>query len=134
MNAIGTRPLCALACCGALFAGSASAMDVSINWAGTVGDPLMDLEVDRFRYDLNLKLPAGRRDGNVAKARRDCGDCVPATAFQMSSDDRLDQRLRYGYRKLGEDMAARLWDNPRGKRIQFDIEGRPGLGLVIPFH
>lgn len=133
MNVIRHRALCALVCCGTLYAGSAVAIDVSINWAGTVGDPLMDLEVDRFRYDLNLKLPASRRDGNVAKARQDCGDCVPATAFQMSSEERLDQRLRYGYRKLGEDLAARLWDNPRGKRVQFDIEGRPGLGLAIPF-
>lgn len=127
------RSLCTLACLGSLCAGPASAVDVSINWASTVGDPLMDLEVDRFRYDLNLRLPAARRDGNVSKAKSTCGDCRPATAFQMSSDDRLDQRLRYGYRKLGEDLAARMWDNPRGRRVRFDIEGRPGLGLEVPF-
>lgn len=130
---VTTRPLCTLACLGALFASPAVAMDVSINWASTVGDPLMDLEVDRFRYDLNLRLPAARREGRVSRAKNACGDCTPATAFQMSSDERLDQRLRYGYRKLGEDLAARLWDNPRGRRVLFDIEGRPGLGLEVPF-
>lgn len=128
-----TRPLCTLACLGALCAAPVSAMEVSINWASTVGDPLMDLEVDRFRYDLNLRLPAARRDGKVSQAKSACGDCRPATAFQMSAEARLDQRLRYGYRKLGEDMAARLWDNPRGRRVLFDIEGRPGLGLEVPF-
>lgn len=49
-------------------------------------------------------------------------------------DDRFDRRLRSGYRQLGERLASRLWDDPAGRRVKFDIEGRPGIGLEIPFN
>lgn len=58
-------------------------------------------------------------------------------ALESSSDaqrsERLDVQLRAGYRRLGENLAAKLWDDPAGRRIRFDIDGRPGLGLEIPF-
>lgn len=51
----------------------------------------------------------------------------------VEDTDRLDRRLRSNYRQLGERLASKLWDDPAGRRVKFDIEGRPGIGLEIPF-
>ena len=104
----------------------------SVNWSGTVGDPITELQSNQFRYDLDPRLPAAHRQGGKAASSLDCMGCGPSTAFQLSADERLEQRLRHSYRKFGEDLAARMWSSPNGRRVRFDVAGRPGLGLEIP--
>lgn len=104
----------------------------SVNWRNTVGEPIAALQQDRFEYDLDLR-PVLELDARVAAKRRDdCLECAPTGALRLDADERLDQRLRHTYRKLGEDLAARLWDDPKGRRVRFDVAGRPGIGLQIP--
>ena len=98
----------------------------SINWTSTVGPQPAALVDDGFRY-IAEDTPDARKQACELECRP-----LPA-GLTLSAEQRLDQRLRYGYRKLGEDLAARLWDDPRGRRIRFDVAGRPGLGLEIPF-
>jgi hypothetical protein len=33
---------------------------------------------------------------------------------------------------MGENLAKKVFDDPRGKRIVFDVEGKPGVGVEIP--
>jgi hypothetical protein len=40
--------------------------------------------------------------------------------------------LRRGYRRMGENLARKVWDEPKGKRIVFDVAGKPGVGVEIP--
>jgi hypothetical protein len=109
-------------------ASAGAAWGSSVNWESTVGEPIADMEHERFRYELDLR-PTDRRS---AQKNAKCLLCEPASTWQLDDQERLDQRLRYTYRKLGEDLAARLWDDPKGRRVRFDVSGRPGLGLVIP--
>lgn len=108
-----------------LFALCGHTLAESVNWTSTVGEPIAALEQKRFRYDLDLRTSA-------RKSAPDCAHCPAVTAFQLDAEQRLEQRLQHTYRRLGEDLAARLWDDPRGRRIRFDVDGRPGLGLLIP--
>lgn len=97
------------------------------NFAHTVGGDVASLakqqHVDRHS--------AGARS-LVQTAAAECEICAAPTPLQWRQEHSLDQRLRSQYRQLGEQLAAKLWDDPRGRRIKFDIEGRPGLGLEIP--
>ena len=44
----------------------------------------------------------------------------------------LARDLKRGYRRMGEHLADKVFDEPRGKRVVFDVDGHPGVGLEIP--
>ena len=54
----------------------------------------------------------------------------PQLRFQKQGH--LARDIKRGYRNMGKNLARRVFDDPKGKRIVFDIEGRPGVGLEIP--
>jgi hypothetical protein len=60
----------------------------------------------------------------------DATDGTPS--FKFKKQGHLARDIRRGYRAMGERLAGRVFDEPRGKRIVFDIEGKPGVGLEIP--
>lgn len=98
------------------------------NFEQTVGSALADMA--QVNADLAGSERAPPRRGKQAVS---CELCEPALPLALRDDNRLDQRLRSQYRQMGESLAARLWDDPKGRRVKFDIEGKPGIGLEIPF-
>ena len=40
--------------------------------------------------------------------------------------------LRNGYREMCNRVSAKIWDEPNGKRVRFDVAGKPGFGVEIP--
>jgi hypothetical protein len=36
------------------------------------------------------------------------------------------------YNDMCNRVSGRIWDDPNGKRIRFDIAGKPGLAVEIP--
>jgi len=40
--------------------------------------------------------------------------------------------LNRSYREICDRVSAKLWDEPNGKRVRFDVAGKPGLGVEIP--
>lgn len=40
--------------------------------------------------------------------------------------------LNRGYREMCDRVSAKIWDDPNGKRIRFDVAGKPGVGIEIP--
>jgi hypothetical protein len=54
----------------------------------------------------------------------------PQLRFKKRSS--LDRDIKRGYRNMGENLAKKVFDDPRGKRIVFDVEGKPGVGVEIP--
>ena len=60
---------------------------------------------------------------------------APQAGFpELKFDKRshLARDIKRGYRRMGERVAGRLFDEPRGKRVVFDVAGRPGVGIEIP--
>jgi hypothetical protein len=37
-----------------------------------------------------------------------------------------------GYRKICDNVSRKIWDDPNGKRIRFDVAGKPGIAFEIP--
>jgi hypothetical protein len=56
----------------------------------------------------------------------------PVLQFQKRGP--IVRDLRRGYRAMGENLAHKVWDEPKGKRIVFDVAGKPGVGIEIPLH
>jgi hypothetical protein len=60
---------------------------------------------------------------------------APAAGYpqlRFKKQGHLARDIKRGYRNMGENLARKVFDDPRGKRVVFDIEGKPGVGLEIP--
>ena len=114
-------------CAGSMLLAAGAADAGNGNFERTVGSDVAHLA------EVHADLSAQQRIAPAAKRMLDCELCEPVSPLVMREDRRLDQRLQSQYRQLGESLAARLWDDPKGRRVKFDIQGKPGLGLVIPF-
>jgi hypothetical protein len=80
---------------------------------------------------LSVGLLTGLEDSDtVATTLPTAG--YPQLRFKKRSS--LDRDIKRGYRNMGENLARKVFDEPRGKRIVFDIQGKPGVGLEIPLH
>jgi hypothetical protein len=78
---------------------------------------------------LSVGLLTGLEDSDtVATTLPTAG--YPQLRFKKRSS--LDRDIKRGYRNMGENLAKKVFDDPRGKRIVFDVEGKPGVGLEIP--
>lgn len=44
----------------------------------------------------------------------------------------LGRDLGRGYRNMCDNVSRRVWDDPNGRRVKFDVAGKPGVAFVIP--
>ena len=40
--------------------------------------------------------------------------------------------IQSSYREMCNRVSAKIWDEPNGKRVRFDVAGKPGFGVEIP--
>ncbi len=63
---------------------------------------------------------------------------TPAAAGADEATFRFERRgsagreLSQGYKAMCQRAAEKLWDEPNGKRVKFDIAGKPGVAIEIP--
>ena len=67
--------------------------------------------------DIDATLPTEPNDG------------YPELRFKKQTH--LARDIKRGYRNMGEKLARKAFDDPRGKRIVFDVDGRVGVGIEI---
>lgn len=79
--------------------------------------------------DLGVGLVTGL-DPADATVPNSPANGYPVLPFQKRGH--LARDIKRGYRNMGENLARRVWEDPKGKRIVFDVEGRPGVGVEIP--
>ena len=51
--------------------------------------------------------------------------------LEFKKQGHLGRDIKRSYRNMGENLARRVFDDPKGKRIVFDVAGKPGIGLEI---
>lgn len=63
---------------------------------------------------------------------------APAATGPEGASFRFERRgsagrgLSQGYKALCQRASEKLWDDPNGKRVKFDIAGKPGVAIEIP--
>ena len=40
--------------------------------------------------------------------------------------------LGHGYRTMCDNVSRKVWDDPNGRRVKFDVAGKPGVAFEIP--
>jgi hypothetical protein len=62
----------------------------------------------------------------------------PATGDEAGETFRFERRgnagrnISQGYKRMCANVSAKIWDDPNGKRVKFDIAGKPGVAVEIP--
>lgn len=73
-----------------------------------------------------LDTPGLEREPVVSGSR-------PATVeFRFERRGPAIKNLARSYRRMCDSVSRKLWDDPKGRRIKFDIAGKPGVGVEIP--
>ena len=78
---------------------------------------------------LGVGLVTGLDNDDLTVANQPANG-YPVLQFQKRGH--LARDIKRGYRNMGSNLARRVWEDPKGKRIVFDIEGKPGVGVEIP--
>lgn len=53
-------------------------------------------------------------------------------SFRFKRRSNAGRDLAQGYNNLCENVSRKVWDDPNGKRVKFDVAGKPGVGIEIP--
>lgn len=53
---------------------------------------------------------------------------------QGNRGSELGRDLRRGYQNMCDNVSRKVWDDPNGKRVKFDVAGKPGVAFEIPIH
>ena len=69
-------------------------------------------------------------DPGVEALDSDRGEGKLQLKFQKRGNAFRD--LNKGYREMCDRVSQKLWDDPNGKRVRFDVAGKPGIGIEIP--
>ena len=52
--------------------------------------------------------------------------------FQFKRRGNVGRDLAHGYKDMCDAVSRKVWDDPNGKRVKFDVAGKPGVGIEIP--
>jgi hypothetical protein len=52
--------------------------------------------------------------------------------FRFRKQGNAGRDIQQGYKDMCDRVSRKLWDEPNGKRIKFDVAGKPGVALEIP--
>jgi hypothetical protein len=68
--------------------------------------------------DLGVDIAAAERPSGAFRFERRSGAVV--------------REIPRGYNRMCEALSAHIWNQPQGKRLCFDMRGKPGIAIEIP--
>ena len=73
-------------------------------------------------------------DLSAALAAMDAPAGSPNGAFRFERRGNVAREIPRGYNRMCNALSAHIWSEPEGKRLCFDVRGKPGIAIQIPFH
>jgi hypothetical protein len=59
----------------------------------------------------------------------------PSGAFRFERHNgAVVREIPRGYNRMCDALSAHIWSRPQGKRLCFDMRGKPGIAIQIPIH
>ena len=52
--------------------------------------------------------------------------------FRFNRTGNAGRAIAQGYKNVCDTVSRKVWDDPNGKRVKFDVAGKPGVGIEIP--
>jgi hypothetical protein len=82
-------------------------------------------EVETRAQSLGGKRLENVLDPAAPRARRGAREGQLQLKFQKQGNAFRD--LNRSYREMCDRVSSKIWDDPNGKRVRFDVAGKPGL-------
>ena len=76
------------------------------------------LAMDAQPLDLSVDVAAAERPSGAFRFERRSGAVV--------------REIPRGYNRMCDALSAHIWNQPQGKRLCFDMRGKPGIAIQIP--
>lgn len=57
-----------------------------------------------------------------------------ASGFRFKRQGNAGRDLGQGYKDMCDRVSRHVWDDPAGRRVRFDVSGKPGIAFEIPLH
>lgn len=96
--------------------------------------PVRGRHLHAARDELPLRqraLQSVLAESELAVDETDPGD--PAqNRFRFEKRGTAARDISRGYRDMCARVSNRIWDEPNGRRVKFDIAGKPGVAVEIP--
>jgi len=55
-------------------------------------------------------------------------------AFRFEHRGNVAREIPRGYNRMCDALSGHIWNEPDGKRLCFDMRGKPGISISIPIH
>ena len=55
-----------------------------------------------------------------------------SATFKFRRQGNAGRDIKEGYKDMCDRVSRKLWNDPNGKRIKFDVAGKPGVAFEIP--
>jgi hypothetical protein len=52
--------------------------------------------------------------------------------FRFERRGNAGRNISQGYKRMCANVSEKIWNDPNGKRVKFDIAGKPGVAVEIP--
>jgi hypothetical protein len=63
------------------------------------------------------------------------GDYSANGAFRFEHrGGNVTREIPRGYNRMCDALSVHIWNQPDGKRLCFDVRGKPGISISIPIH
>lgn len=90
------------------------------------------LQVARDQLPLRQRaLQSVLAESELAVEETDPGDPTQ-NRFRFEKRGTAARDISRGYRDMCARVSSRIWDEPNGRRVKFDIAGKPGVAVEIP--
>jgi hypothetical protein len=54
--------------------------------------------------------------------------------FHFEREGPAVRNLQRSYKNMCATVSSKIWDEPNGRKIKFDVAGKPGVAIEIPLH
>jgi hypothetical protein len=96
-------------------------------------NPLARLPDSALSMPPNLRMtPFQSGPRNAMSAGLAVAPATPLVGLGTIRHDSMAGSVRQSYNRFCDNVSARLWANPNGRRVSFDVHGKPGVAVEIP--
>ncbi len=69
-----------------------------------------------------------------ASGANDAAIATDSSGFRFKRQGNIGRDIGQSYKNMCDRASRHIWDDPAGRRVRFDVAGKPGLAFEIPLH
>jgi hypothetical protein len=97
-------------------------------------NPLDRLPVSALNMPADIRMTSLATSSHGAAAIGLPAPAQSVPGLRIPRQGSIASSVTRGYKRFCDNLSARVWDEPNGRRLSFDVHGKPGVAVEIPLH